>query len=277
MEFKVNNNREQEIMLLYATVDKFRGMHNYLIMDAPQSQVVFKTEPAKEIYYILLTDFLSLIPEPFLLEKKKISTLQALIQLSDNPILNSSYDTKDLNIALQTFKDWLLAEALIEKMWLANIEKEIDFKITRSDMIRIAGNLMKHDVLRLQAVIKIIKQTFAKNEIDPSDNNVMLCLEHFDEWFNENVLLCHATIISQMMIDIQWCVWEYLKSIYDVCLKTYYDKKFQRWMYRYDVPNSWEIPKESIQYYAFWELMNSVRAKPIFEKFKCDKYLQGRY
>jgi len=273
---------EQEILVLTAANYTLREMHNRIMItfssDPQVGQTMsFESAVSRDLYFILFVDFLANIREEYLVGKKKISTLDTLLEIVKSPLLGTKKSSRRLRNGLVKLKKWLDFEPVIKKMWFPNIDRKIDLKISRANMIRICGNLNKHDFLKLSQLVSVIQEIFLNNGVRLTREDAIMSLEHFGEWFNENILIYHSSFIAEMLIDIQWSIREYLEPLYKKSLVSYYDERLKLNSYRFDPPKKLGIVKGSFIFHMYWNLMNFVRDKPIFNRVKADKYLKLRY
>lgn len=282
MKKMVSNLIEQEILVLNAANHTLREMHNYTMIQIsgdPENgrSLRFESIIARNLYFILMADFLASMREEYQLSKNNLSIVDALLQVVESPRLGTKGAAKHLKSDVVKLRKWLAVEAVIPKMWFPNIDTEINLKISRENIIRICGNLNKHDFLKLSQLIKTIHGIFIKNGVKLTEEEVIMSFEHFDEWFNQNILIYHSTFIAEMLINVQWSIKEYLEPLYNKSLVTYYDERLNLKSYRFEPPKSFGLIKGSFMFHMYWELMNSVRDKPIIEKFTTWKYLKLRY
>lgn len=278
----VSNLVEQEILILSAACHTLREMHNRIMIafygDLRTGQSMrFESSIARDLYFILLADFLANMREEYRCDKKRVSILGGLLEIIDRPLLGTKSSSRSLRRDLNKFKRWLDHTAVIRKMWFPNIEREINLRISRSDMIRICGNLNKHDFLKLSQLICVIQQIFIKNGVSLTEEEAIMTLEHFQEWFNENILIYHSSYIAEMLINVQWSIKEYLTPLYEISLINYYNEKLRMPSYRFVPPKELGIKEGTFIHHMYWELMNRMRDNPIFDKVVTSKYLKMRY
>jgi len=280
MQRIVNSLVDQEIVLLYAVIHALRNMNNRQIFEIygqEEKQIMFHNDVARDLYFILLSDFLSKMRKEYRLGGDAISSFDALLDLTKNPLLGSKDLAQGLETKLMNFKDWLSYEAVIEKMWFPNVDKEVDLKISREAMVRICGNLNKHNFLQLKHIVEWVKEIFAANDICLTDEQGIMCLEHFQEWFNENILIYHSSFIAEMLIGIEWSILEYLTPLYKKSLNDYWDHKLKLNRYKFEFPEDLEVKTGSFVHHMLWGVMNLVRGKPIFPQFVVGKHFKTHY
>ena len=129
----VSNLVEQEILVLNAANYTLREMHNRVMIsfcgDLQSGQTLkFESITAKNLYFILMADFLANMREEYLVDKNKISILDALLGIAAKPLLGTKKSAKCLKSDLVKLKKWLEYEAVIKKMWFPNINKEMVIK-----------------------------------------------------------------------------------------------------------------------------------------------------
>lgn len=263
---------QKEIVILYSALTQLRKMHNYCVMELPKNQVMFKTDVCQKYYFILLIDFLSQFDEKI---KKNASLLDLLQDIEDNKYLGSKTSFKKLGSAVKRFKKWLNYEDKFKKIWLPDIDKEVKLVVSREDLIRICANMNKHAFLKLSRIRKNIKKIFEENNICVSDADIILCMENLYEWFYKDFLTFYSTVITQHLIDIQWGVYEYLLPLYKKSYKQYYDEKFKHMAYKFVPPKKYDISNgDELFSQLYWDLMNKIRSKPIFMRYKTPWYFK---
>jgi hypothetical protein len=263
---------QKEIVILHSALTQLNEMHNYCVMGKPKNQVMFNTSVSKKYYFILLIDFLSQFDEKI---KKNASLLDLLSEIDGNYYLGNKTSFKKLGSAVRRFKKWLRYEDSFKKIWLPDIDKEVKLAVSREDLIRICANMNKHAFLKLSRIRKKIKKIFEGNKVHVSDGDIILCMENLYEWFYDDFLSFYSTAIAQHLIDIQWGVHEYLLPLYKKSYKQYCHEKFKDKAYKYVPPKKYNISKGDEPFFSlYWDLMNKVRSKPIFQRYKTPWYFK---
>ncbi len=103
-------------------------------------------------------------------------------------------------------------------------------------------------------------------------------LPDFYYWFFYTVILYHASTIAEFLNNIRWAIHRYLLCRYDWAyerseLNSETDGEGGL-EYTYRVPEEIEDPLAQSMY---WELMNKVRAEPIFREFIVPPSAKRRY
>lgn len=263
---------QKEIVLVHSAVSHLREMHNYCVMKEPKNQVVFCTDISQKYYFILLVDFISQFDEGI---KKGASLLNLLSGIDGNHYLGTKTSFKRLGSAVNKFEKWLKREDTFKKIWLPDIDKEVKLMVSRKDMIIISANMNKHAFLKLSRVRERIKAIFHKSNILVSDGDVILCMENLHEWFQDDFLTYYATVIAQHLIDIQWGIYSYLLPLYKQSYKPYYNEKLKLNSYKFEPPIKYNIKRVNEPFFTlYWDLMNKVRDKPVFARFKSPWYFK---
>lgn len=261
---------QKEIVILHSALSQLREIHNFCVMAEPINKVMFNESIAQKYYFILLIDFLSQFDEDI---KKGASLLDLLSEIGESYCLGAKTSYKKLGSAVKRFQRWLSHEDSFKKIWLPDIDKEVKLTISRVDLIRISANMNKHTFLKLSRIRKRIRKIFHKNNIPVTEGDVILCMENLHEWFHDDFLIYYATVIAQHLVDIQWGIHEYLLPLYKQSHKPYYHEELKLQSYKFDPPKKYNIRQEDNPFFAlYWDLMNKIREKPIFKRFKAPWY-----
>lgn len=272
MSEKPFNQQELESIYLKATVDCLDSMLNPELLelrgDSPDCEIYFHQTTHHKYFYVLLIDFLSKSDK--LLTGKNLNCLELLKEMGKNPSFNINNSVSKLNIAVETFYDWLNKEVIVN-VWLPAIDKESDIKLKRQDFIYICSNISKHNFTRLTIVSKKIKEILKKNGIEISPHDSLLILEDFYERFHDDILIYHGSNIAEMLNNIRWGIHTYLIPEFN---KSYTKDPSDQFRYSY---NYSENIKDGFARSCYWDLMNSVRREPKIKKFESNKWLKLRY
>ena len=273
---------EQEVIVLNAAKGMIDEIVNYEIFMKPERvtdiQLVPKTRTHARLFNVLLVDFLSrpnasvfgLPQPPENAPRSERSYLFYLKEISRNPKLNPrGGDT--IQQPVQAFLDWLEAECFVEKVYLSSIDVETDVRIKRVTFIEICGNISKHSFARLSQMVRLICRVLEDNNVTIDIEQGYLAIPDFYEWFHVNVLSYHLSAIAEFLNNIRWGIYEYLQPEFQ---RSYTQDDPRSIYYRFDPPQDCITPMATSMY---WELMNSVRAKPYMPRFEVTPYLKRRY
>lgn len=277
---------EQEIIILRAVWDLIDGMVNYQIFEKDHGKVgaelKFKTPSAARLFNILLADFLSKPKkyrskkEPFNLPKapKEPTDIDRtflfyLRHLCDNPILNK--ESGRIQKPMERFIDWLEGECFVEKVWFGSIDIEMDIRVKRLLLLKICGNIAKHSFAGLGWCVERIKEVLEENGKEIDSGQGFLILPEFYEWFHDDILNYHATMIAEHLNNIRWGIFDYLQPEPSQSFEKADPHPIN---YRFNYPDDCLHPLAKAMY---WDLMNQVRTPPYFPIFTTSKWLRKRY
>jgi len=271
MEF---NEIEREIILLKAIKTLIDEMVNWelvkLVGEEPHFNIVFHSAVHQKLFNILLVDFLSPPDGKFI---KSQSYLSALEKVCASPNFDVDNSITTLARATQEFSDWLEKEVPVGKVWLPAINLEIDLSIKRIEFIEICGNISKHNFTRLyRGVVKDLKEVFKRNNKPLEDEDALLIIDEFYQWFHDNIFSYHSSAIAEFLNNIRWGIYEYLQPEFHCSLVIDDDKDLVRYHYTYPDGLSNRFAKA-----CYWNLMNDIRSEPFMKKFQVTKYLKMRY
>lgn len=113
---------EQEIIHLKASTASIGSMVNHNILELSEgkdgAQAIFPTPIHQRLFNILLVDFLSKSSGE--LTGEKISSLDALVKVCEEPSFNQRNSVKSLKRAVTSFKKWLGREIGVD-VWFPAI------------------------------------------------------------------------------------------------------------------------------------------------------------
>jgi len=270
------NETEKEVIFLKAIKELIDEMVNWEVMklvgEDPNSNISFHSMTHQRFFNILLVDFLSCSDKKVL--GTNIPYLLALKKTCTSPNFNIDDSINSLAQASKEFYDWLEKEVTIEKVWLPAIDLEIDLSIKRIEFIKICGNISKHNFTRLSGVVRELKEIFARNNEPLEDEDALLIIDEFYQWFHDHIFSYHSSAIAEFLNNIRWGIYEYLRPEYHRSLVTNYDNELKLMRYSYTYPDSLS---NRFAKACYWDLMNDIRSKPFMKKFEVTKYLKMKY
>ena len=276
---------EREAIILNAVRDMINEMVNHAIFmplgDNRHDTHLMPTSPeALRQFGTLLRDFLSPVtsntrgPLPFGLAKETNpnsaadrTTLFYLRLIGETPLLGT--EIEPLKRTVQEFSDWLEGDAFVPKVWLPNINTELDLTIRRIDFIQISGDIGKHNFLRLGRRAQTIRKILADNGKTIDEDEAYLVIPHLWDWFHTHLFAYHACTIAEFLNNIRYAVIDYIGPVAQ--------KAFVRLdglAYRFELPDNITNKFATAQYI---ELLDCTRRKPYYPKFTVASCLKGRY
>ena len=268
------NKIETEVIFLRAIKELIDNMVNYevikLIGDDPHSEIRFNSTTHKKYFNIILLDFLSCSDKKVL--GAQLSYLNALQEICKSPNFDKNNSIKNLTTSTKKFTEWLEKEVVVNKIWLPSIDLEIDLSIKRIEFIKICGNISKHNFSRLSGVVRDLIEIFKRNKITLKDENALLILGEFYEWFHDDIFSYHSSAIAEFLNNLRWGIYEYLHYEYQQSIV--YEDTDRPPKYRYTYP---EKINNDFAKNCYWDLMNEAREKPYMKKFQVTRYLKMRY
>ena len=272
------NSIEKEVIVLKAIqelIDSIVTPELLRLGDEDPTNIFFPSDTHAKLFNILLVDLLSCMDEEDPVEKKPY--LRALKEITDNPHFNVNGSVELLRDSTQQFRDWLDTSCMIPKMLLPGVgvetDLETDLELTRLELVKVGGNICRHNVLRSVRIAKTVKQLLCKSGTPVSLDRALLVLSDINKWLHENVFLYHSSSIAEFLNNIRWGIYEYLKPELEKSRVT--DEEIlgcPSWKYTYPDEVESDYAKE-----CYWELMNEISHKPYIRKFKTTEYLKMRH
>ncbi|MFT4277143.1 MAG: hypothetical protein QM576_12360 [Rhodopseudomonas sp.] len=278
---------EQEAIVLNAVMGMVDDMVNHAIFCLPgdtreNTNLLPQTAATLRQFAILLRDFLSPVtgkgqgPMPFGLPKPPPggkatdnTTLFYLARVCERPLIGT--DVYFLGKLVHNFTEWLETYAFVPKVWLSNIEVEVDLTIKRIDFIRMGGDIGKHNFLRLGGQATKLRKILGENGVCINESQAYAALPDCWDWFHTHLCAYHASTLAEFLNNIRYAIWLYAKPVaesrYRVIGKIddYLDS------YTYDRPAEIENEFAWAQYFG---LLNSTRRRPNFPRFSVSQSLK---
>lgn len=275
MAEKLFTEHEFEAIYLKAVIDSLDSMLSSELVELrginPDSEVYFHQKTHQKYFYVLLIDFISKKGDDTLIGEK-LTCLDLINKICKNPKFNVNNSMSELKDAINILISWL-NEEIIVNIWFPTIDKESALKLKRKEFIYICANVSKHNFTSLTFVSKKLIEILKINNINISFHDSLLVLEDFYERFHDDILIYHASNITEMLNDIRWGLQLYLLPEFNKSYtKDLSDPRGLQYSYIYP-----ENVKDKFAKSCYWSLMNSIRRGPNLKKFKSTKWLKLRY
>ncbi len=266
---------EKEVVVLNAVFDLINTIVNYEVLEISEEkceEVGFKSSTHSKFFNIMLVDFIS---EPdkkvFGLEGSYLDCLNNIVVM---PLLGSNKEVVGLKASIESLSSWLESKLVYKKAWFPSLDLELNFEIKRVELIKICGNISKHNYTRLTGVASILREIFKHNGHKISLYQSLSILDEFQEQFQQNVLSYHASTIGAFLNNIRWGIYEYLLPIYhkSCVFLSSCERGFKSYKYIYPTEVNNNFAQE-----CFCNLMNKIKNKPYVSKFSAPDYLKKRY
>ncbi|MNR09267.1 hypothetical protein D3C85_1254630 [compost metagenome] len=144
-------------------------------------------------------------------------------------------------------------------------------KISRSLLLKIGGNLSKHNFLRSVGVAKDLQRLLSNVGVEVELHEAILLQPEIYDVFHTDVAAYHASTIAEYLNELWWGIQTYLTPEFNRSIIHDYDGT-GRYTYQY--------PPELVHPFGkncYWNLMNQVRTEPYFPRFTITRHLKGEY
>lgn len=223
------SNIEQEAIILGAVTGMVDDMVNHSIFCSvgdrrTDTNLLPQTAGSLRQFGTLLRDFLSPVtgegkgPLPFGLPKPENgdnavdhTTVYYLRQVCEKPLIGT--EIAHLRRIVEEFGDWLDSHAIVNDVWLSNIEVKVNLRIRRIDFIRMSGDIGKHNFLRLSGQANRLRSILAENGVIVDESDSYLALPDCWEWFHTNLLAYHASTIAEFLNNIRYAIRLYITPV----------------------------------------------------------------
>ncbi|WP_248915954.1 hypothetical protein [Pseudomonas moorei] len=266
------NKMEQEVVYLTAAIDLIRSMVNKamfsVVGDGEHKNVWFESSTHRQLFSILLVDFLS--PTDSMAPVPKKSYLAALSLVAEKPSFDVGGSAQYLREAVSTFRDWLRVDISVDA-WLPSIDRQVVFRIPRYVVLKIDGDISKHNSLRSARVAAELQALLIKAGEPTELYQAMLAQQDIYDIFHDDVCAYHASTIAEFLNSLWWGIQNYLEPEYK---RSFTPPENDLPMYGFKPPTELQHPYAKT---CYWNLMNQVQSGPIFNPFTVTKHLKGKY
>lgn len=264
---------EREVIALQIAVEQLQAMVNHEMFHfSPghvEIQATFASSSRLELFNLLFADFLEPVDSAIL--DSTDSLLEVLYTVAKEPTLGDANVASALLSPTAKLKEWL-DQTIQPEVWFPSINRNVDLKLRRAQFIAICGNISKHNLSRLTRNAKRLAALFGDNGIDVSSINALRALDDFRVRFQEDIIVYHSTTMAELLNNVRWGIQEYLEPEF---YRSFTPSPIQD-----DPKYSYKYPDGLQDLFAqarYWDLMNSVRARPWIDRFTGTQYLKGRY
>lgn len=263
---------DREVVVLnaiYELIDSAVNHEVLLLGDADPTAVMFKSSTHGRYFNIVLVDLLSQTDKNGLVEP--VPYLRALHEITERPAFDVDDSIGDLRICCRQFRAWLDGTFTIERVWLPSVAVKSDIQLSRLDLVKTAGNICRHNVLRAVGIAESVRHLLEENGVTVDLDQALLALSDMYEWLHTDVFIYHSSTIAEFLNSLRWGIYSYLQPQFRASI-VWDDANPPR--YSYTVPRGLE---SAYARSCYWDLMNKVRRKPYVRRFRVDPMLKNRY
>ncbi len=264
---------DREVIVLQAVVESIHSMVNHEILNfSPGTEAIqttFKSATRRAFFNVLFADMLEDV-DPDLIGANG-SLLANLREIADDPQLGGKEVATQLITAVAALLQWLDTETVVQ-VWFPSIDVDAKIRLRRKEFITVCGNVSKHNVSRLTRNAKRLGKLLKANDITVDSNDALRALDDFQARFHDDIFSYHCTTMAELLTEVRWAIHEYLLPEFE---RSYVPPASEA-----SPHYSYNLPANLTNKFAqsrYWDLMNSVRARPWIERFTGTPNLKGDY
>ena len=263
------NDMEKEVCLLLGAAELIDSIVNRSLLQMTEQKdgtchILPQNMQALNLFAIRTVDFIS--PAGKLLNNK--DSKKNLLVLLEELCKKHSFATQDIRSmkkALDLFSKWLKKTNKYEDINFASIAVVDDVKFTNELVVRICGNISKHNLTRLDAIRNdVMRQLNESTRNGAYQGSISILYDVENHFLGDG--MCFDKFIYNLAYhfnNISHCIRKYLYKEYKRSFAiTDYCDGCQK--YTYNPPAD---IGEGCKY-VYWELMNWCRKEPIIELFE---------
>ena len=258
---------ETEVVVLVAIYELIDSIVHKGLLDLSEraefSEVRFKDAVHAQYFNLVLVDLLSLTDKDGPVAQR--SYIGSLAEICQNPSFNVGDSILQLRGATQSFRSWLQEEITVPKMWLPTLSLEIDLKICRIELLKIAGNICKHNVLRSVQTMRNFQKALADNGATVDLKQALLAINEVYDWLHTHKFVAQSNAIVEFLNNIRWGIRDYLAPEY--ARSKVDDPVGIGYSYNYPADITDDFARAS-----YWDLMNKLRSQPYLPRFRVQHF-----
>lgn len=267
----------KEVIALSVSLDALERMVNHSLFEflplsdgSDQVEARFKDAPHLQLFYIRLLDF-ALEGGSKELFGEKISCLDLLKNIGNNPKLSTSESARDLSICVTELRDWL--ETVIHpNLWLAEMDINVRLSVTRLQLLKITGNQAKHNLGRLTGVAAQVRESLKAHGHEVAPEAAPFALEGFREHLEQNLFIYYGSWLAELINNLTWAIYRYILPIYNQQVIFLDGPHSGSYRYKPLMQTDLSSPDQAWLY----RLLNEARHPPAIERFRAPSYLKQR-
>jgi len=267
------NEAEREAVGLCIALEAVNDIANHALVEIRdvsafpgEAEVYYHTEIHQQLFLVRLLDFAKESTAPTLTGVTG-SCLDVLGAACESKTFDAAGSVVELAQAVTALRDWLSAECTLT-LWLPTLATEAELSLTRSELVFILGNHVKHNLARLTGVSRRIAGRLTEHGYTVQAEQVPLALDDFRIHLQDDYFIYYGTWLVELINNVRWGLQEYLMPAFQTAYRPLPDSDA---MYEYLYPSSLSDP---IARQWFWRLMNHVRDKPYIKRFTGAHYLK---
>jgi hypothetical protein len=267
-----HSEKEREVIALRAVSELISSIVNFEVLSIfgkdPHSEARFPSATHQKYFNIVLVDFLSRIDEN--IAPPGGSYIDALKSICAAPQFESHRSIDHLRVAVTQLDSWL-EERIYVETWMPSIDLQVDLSVTRSLVLRIGGNVSKHNFLRLGGTARELQRVLEESGTTVNIDQALLALSDVYDRFHRDILNYHSSTIAELLNNVRWGIHDYLLPEFH---RSFTPDSEDRIQYRYVVPDDIQ---SGLAIDCYWGAMNDVRAGPFVRRFTATEWLKKRY
>ena len=200
-EAVIQSDGDLEIVLLHESHEALAsiiGKDLYVVSgDPPNQEIRFPDERRFDLFLVLLVELFAEGRDVVTINnrRKDLGLLDGLVWLEQK--LQAETKGCGLKAALTELREWLDTETRFE-VWCPDIEMQVNFSITRREMIWFGANHVKHSLPRLSGVLSKLARKLEAADIEVPRQNTVHVLNVTIEQIRGQ-LIYHSTFIVELL------------------------------------------------------------------------------
>lgn len=204
-----------EAVILHENVQAFASIINkdlYIVGgDAPDQNILFHNSSCFDLFCIHVFELLAERSINLSDGENKKSLFTGAKWLADK--YQERFDVSMLLDSIKVLENWLNKKPKFS-FWCGDIDKQIEFNLSRRKALRYAHLISKHNLLSVNEVISALYKKCVEYDIPIKESDVLHLLDPFVEELKDNRIIYHSSYLVEMLHDYFTALNELARQLY---------------------------------------------------------------
>jgi hypothetical protein len=168
-----------------------------VVGDSPDQNIVFHNNPCFELFLVRVIEIFAAGSKNATINKKNYN--HSLFSGAQWLCEQHEKETKSvgLNEICEEINDWIESKKYFS-FWCGELGTQFEFELTRLQLIYFGGNIFKHNLFRLNIIMKKLLNLCKKNGYNISTDELVSVIEPFSEELSSR-LKYHSTYLAEIL------------------------------------------------------------------------------
>jgi hypothetical protein len=215
---RINSEGDLEIIILYENQEAFTDILNpnlYAVLgEVPEQNIVFHNDSCFDLFVVHTSELFAEGSNNVRLNGKtqNFSLFGGALWLCER--YEDEARRAGLTSACDALNSWL-EKRVPFAFWCSNLHTQFELEMSRKELLSFAGNLSKHNILRLNILLSRLQRLFERNGSLVEEQDLIGVLEPFVAELKSR-LLYHSSFLVEMLYDYFAAINRFIINRFDI-------------------------------------------------------------